>query len=59
MIVCNHKYSNGKSAIEYCSTYEMRSKDMYCKICGQEGTREELENKYRKGDSNEIKKESI
>lgn len=43
MIKCNHKYIDSKSAIEYCSTYEMRSSDMYCKICNKEATREELE----------------
>lgn len=44
MKICNHKYPNGDTAIEYCSTYEMRSSDMYCKICKKEGTRKELEN---------------
>jgi hypothetical protein len=43
VIKCSHQYINGQSAIEYCSIYEMRSSDMYCKICHKEGTREELE----------------
>jgi len=29
--------------IEYDSTYEMRSKDMYCVKCGKCGSREELQ----------------
>jgi hypothetical protein len=39
---CNHKYPNGNYAIEYSSIYEMRENDVYCKICGREGTRKEL-----------------
>lgn len=42
---CSHKYPNGESAIEYCDIYEMRSCDMYCKICGKEGTRKDLKEK--------------
>lgn len=41
--ICNHKYSDGKSAIEYDSIYEMRSSDMHCEICKKHGTRQELE----------------
>lgn len=44
--MCNHKTTSGFSAIEYNSTYEMRSDDMHCKICGKHGTREELEAEY-------------
>jgi DnaJ-class molecular chaperone len=43
ILKCNHKYIDGSSAIEYYSTYEMRSWDMYCQICKKEGSREELE----------------
>lgn len=39
---CNHKYPNGKSAIRYDSAYEMRSSQMYCDICKEDGTYEEL-----------------
>lgn len=42
---CNHLYADGTSAIAYCSYYEMRSRDMYCKICGKEGAMEELKKK--------------
>ena len=42
ILKCNHKYADGESAIEYCDKYEMRAWDMYCKICGKEGTRKEL-----------------
>lgn len=42
-IVCNHKYTDGRSAIKYNSSYEMRSNDMYCKLCGKNGTKKELE----------------
>lgn len=31
--------------IEYCSTYEMRNNDMYCRDCKKHGSREELRNK--------------
>lgn len=43
MLKCNHKYKNGESAIEYDSTYEMRSTEMHCNICNEHGTRQELE----------------
>jgi hypothetical protein len=44
MGICDHKYPDGRSAIDYCSTYEMKSWDMYCKLCKKQGSREELEN---------------
>lgn len=42
---CNHKDKDNQSTIEYCSSYEMRSSDMYCTQCNEHGTRAELESK--------------
>ena len=39
---CSHRYKTGESAIAYDSPAEMRSKDMHCKICGKNGSWEEL-----------------
>ena len=41
-IPCKHKYIDGNSALDYMSSYEMRSDYMFCKICGLEGSRKDL-----------------
>ena len=41
---CDHKNETGGATIEYSSTYEMRSDDMYCTQCGKQGSKEELLN---------------
>ena len=45
---CLHLNEDGSDGIEYNDTYEMRSWDMYCKVCGKEGSRKELESDRRK-----------
>lgn len=40
---CTHRDSLGNMTLEYDSPVEMRSSDMYCKVCGESGSRQELE----------------
>jgi len=59
---CNHVYPSGSDAIEYSSTYEMRSSDMKCNICKKHGTREELEadrSEYLRGICTKLKEYKI
>lgn len=39
---CDHKNEKGEYTIEYDSTYEMRSSEMYCTQCGKSGSRKEI-----------------
>ncbi len=57
---CNHRDEDGNLTIEYDSTYEMRSRDMHCKQCGAQGSREDFqENKVPNTEASKPEVESM